>query len=414
VREATDFRVGAVLKLKPVSQLPKKFVIPIADDQVRTQKWDTCASEALSVLLSHINGYPVEAIYTWALSRANAGYAIDDYGVTIKEILMGAVKGGAPHASESQYKSTDERSIFADITKWDLKGQQRKAIVNKAGSALFCEPTDGMDYFDVIRSTIVTTGNPVLWGMMWNHDPSNPNLLEPMPTGYGHCQLFYGYDNETLQYVDLLLDLNSWGLSVGEKGRYRASRKLVNHDVNIFGAGTLIDETPEKVRWHLENGIYLNDGNWLLNIAKAMFVAIKQALKLTVEVPKNIGVPPYPVKIVKMAEAIKRHEGWFPGSRSRRNHNPGNFKFVSQYKAIGKDAQGFAIFPDDETGWQHLLKVIHNACSGKSVMYPPTMSLYQYFEKYAPSSDKNDPRRYAEVVAEACGVSPYTIIRELL
>lgn len=414
VREEADITVGAALRLLPKSSLSKKFMVNVPDAWVREQKWDTCADEALSVLLSHINGYLVDATYTWTVARANGGYAIDDYGVTIKEILLAAKNVGAPRYEESQYHSTDERSVFADIANWDLKAVQPKAIFNKIGAVLFCEPTNGMDYFDTIRSTIETTGNPVLWGMRWNFDPAQPKLLKPSDTGYGHCKLMLGWDDENADIVDLEVSLNSWGINVGVKGRYYVSRELVNHDVAIFGAGTGIDETAEKVRELIAKGIYVNESDTLFNIIKRLILAIKGRLNLPVEPIKNTGVPPYPVKIVKMAEAIRSKEGWLPGSRSRRNSNPGNFKWCGQFKAIGKDAQGFAIFPDDETGWNHLLKVIHNACTGKSLIYPQTMTLKDYFAKYAPTSDGNNPDSYANFVAERIGVPVITQIKDLL
>lgn len=430
--DGTEFRVGSFIRLLPKSQLPKKFIVPVPDEWVRAQAFDTCADEALSVLLSHLNGYLVDATYTWTLARANNGYAIEDYGITIKEILMAAVKAGAPKYSESQYHSNDDRNTFADITKWDLKDQQPKAMVNKAGSAVFIEPTDGMDLFDTIRSTVATLNAPVLWGMRWNYDMHDPMILKPSETGYGHCKLILGYDDERADILDMNISLNSWGLTVGVNGRYFVSRELVNHDAAIFGAGTLIDETPEKVKWYIDNGIYLNDGNWLLNTAKALILAMKQALNLRFkasEKPKTIGIPPYPTKVVRFCEQIRKHEGWAIGSRSRRNHNPGNVKYIGQYKAIGKDAGGFAIFPDDATGWEYLMRMVYNHFAGKSPLYnrlakdkfgltsAGEMTLYQYFNIYCeedPTTPEDDDKTYAEVVAEELGVSPYLLIKELL
>ncbi|MET3414969.1 hypothetical protein [Methylobacterium sp. 1030] len=41
------------------------------------------------------------------------------------------------------------------------------------------------------------------------------------------------------------------------------------------------------------------------------------------------------------------------GTRAARNHNPGNLRytdFAKSYGAIGRDRDGFAIFPDSNTG----------------------------------------------------------------
>ena len=413
-RDGTEFNVGAVVRLLDKAQLPKKFSIDIPDEWVENQRWDTCAKEGVGVLLSYLNGRRVDALLPWVLARTNNGYAIEDYGIDVKSILLAAVKVGAPNYEDSPFHGSDERSDFADITKWDLKALLPKAIVNKAGSAVFIEPTNGMDYFDTIRSAMVTLKAPVAFGMLWNFSTDNPKILKPATEGYGHLMIIIGYDDERVEILDLNITLNSWGIEVGEHGRFFLSREVLNHDVAVYGAGTLIDETPEKIKWLLENGIYLNDGNWLLQIAKALIIALKRSLKSLVDESKTGTVPPYPLKVVKMAEAIKFHEGFFIGSRSRRNNNPGNFKYIGQYKSTGKDAQGFAIFPDYETGWNHLLKVLHNACVGKSFAYKNTMTLYEYFAKYAPDSDDNDPKRYAKVVALYIGVSPFTQLKDLI
>jgi len=102
------------------------------------------------------------------------------------------------------------------------------------------------------------------------------------------------------------------------------------------------------------------------------------------------------------------------GTRSWRNNSPGNIKFVGQGSAIGQDKGGFCIFPSYEVGFQALSNMIKRAASGESKVYKPNMTFVQFFNVYAPSSDKNDPDQYARVVAKACGVAITTEIRELI
>jgi hypothetical protein len=119
-------------------------------------------------------------------------------------------------------------------------------------------------------------------------------------------------------------------------------------------------------------------------------------------------------KIEAWANAIKEFEGWFVGSRSYRNNSPGNFKYVGQYKAIGQDKDGFAIFPSYEAGWTHLCTILGNCATGKSKVYSPEMTLLEFFKKYAPSEDHNSPLNYSSFVAKKLGVSINTKIKELL
>lgn len=121
------------------------------------------------------------------------------------------------------------------------------------------------------------------------------------------------------------------------------------------------------------------------------------------------------MKIEKFAQAVKSHEGWYPGSRSYRNNNPGNFrcsKLMTELGAIRCD-DNFAVFPDYETGWKALVQFITYACNNELRAYKDK-TIYGFFEVYAPSGDNNTPRRYAEVVAKAVGVDPNTLMKDLM
>lgn len=94
------------------------------------------------------------------------------------------------------------------------------------------------------------------------------------------------------------------------------------------------------------------------------------------------------------------------GSRSYRNNNPGNLKFVGQKGAIGKDENGFAIFATYEDGRQaHIRQIETDAGRGKN--------LRDFIRKFAPNSS-NNADYYAEFVARRFpGASLETPISEL-
>ncbi len=122
---------------------------------------------------------------------------------------------------------------------------------------------------------------------------------------------------------------------------------------------------------------------------------------------KGTTPPPTPKKSMldKWADAIQHFEGWFPGSKSFRNNNPGNIRYIGQKRATGQDSTGFCIFASYADGRQELIDLLLRATSGKSTIYRPEMSLLQFYEKYAPSSDNNYPDVYAKAVAKMIGVS---------
>ena len=133
--------------------------------------------------------------------------------------------------------------------------------------------------------------------------------------------------------------------------------------------------------------------------------------------------PPQPtITVLQFCKAIEWYEGYFPpgenpehpnGTLAWRNRNPGNLRYAGQARAIGQDKNGFAVFKTYQDGFGTLVEMVNRAIKGKSAVYSPTMTFTQYFNKYAPSADNNDPDRYAREVAKRLGVPPETRINEL-
>jgi hypothetical protein len=121
-------------------------------------------------------------------------------------------------------------------------------------------------------------------------------------------------------------------------------------------------------------------------------------------------------RIEEWAYAIKKHEGYFKGSASYRNNNPGNFRCSSlvmgELGAV-KCSKNLAVFPDYETGWKALKQFLIYACTNKLRSYKSTMTLLQFYQRYAPSSDNNNPLNYATCVANDLNISVDTQIGTL-
>lgn len=99
------------------------------------------------------------------------------------------------------------------------------------------------------------------------------------------------------------------------------------------------------------------------------------------------------------------------GAKAIRN-NPGNLRFIGQQYAVNDN--GFCKFDTFQHGYDALKNKLIDACTGKSKVYHPEDTLYDFFAKYAPSSDGNNPKHYAEVVATHIRVTPDTQIKALL
>ena len=119
------------------------------------------------------------------------------------------------------------------------------------------------------------------------------------------------------------------------------------------------------------------------------------------------------------AGAIATFEGFYiSGSRPARNHNPGDLKYAGQPGAIGQDSAGFAIFPDDATGFTALDNQLQ-----AYVNEFPDYSLFQIMEHYlgqnvtasgGQTTSQGNSTTYAVAVAGALGVDPTTTLSDLV
>ncbi len=135
--------------------------------------------------------------------------------------------------------------------------------------------------------------------------------------------------------------------------------------------------------------------------------------------PKPFELP----KIQTFATAIEKYEGFTKGSRSYRNNNSGNLKFsdyVQSLGAKGKDKDNFAIFDTYQEGYCALCCFLYDACQGNLIPYrkgnerPSSFTIQEFFEVYAPASDKNYPKKYATFVAKQLGVIPSDFIKNMV
>lgn len=105
--------------------------------------------------------------------------------------------------------------------------------------------------------------------------------------------------------------------------------------------------------------------------------------------------------LTDLALAHQKHEGWFPGSLSQRNNNPGNLRLTpfqrTAFGAVPGDG-GFARFPSYAVGLQALTDDLKAKITGHSahINYAKNPTFLDYVRVYAPSDDGNDPKGYCQ------------------
>lgn len=158
-----------------------------------------------------------------------------------------------------------------------------------------------------------------------------------------------------------------------------------------------------------------------MNFLTLVWKLFKIKIQLWLE-SQPIPVPDVPLPardyLTEVCLSIKAFEGWHVGSRSYRNHNPGNCRFsavgyLAKYgvvkedrEGVSKTQRGFAIFSNDNIGWVYLTNLI-----AEKARKHPTWSIVTLIndpkEGYAPASDGNNPVNYASFIGKKLGVNPY-------
>lgn len=112
---------------------------------------------------------------------------------------------------------------------------------------------------------------------------------------------------------------------------------------------------------------------------------------------------------VKYSDGSVEHRSG--GTIAWRYNNPGNLKFgpfARENNAVGAGDGGHSVFPTYQAGESAMRNLLFTNARGYD-----TLSLSEMVEKYAPSSDGNNPESYARFIAQRVGVSVNTTINRL-
>lgn len=129
---------------------------------------------------------------------------------------------------------------------------------------------------------------------------------------------------------------------------------------------------------------------------------------VSAETPATAPITPK-VLLSTFCAGIAQFEGANPA-----NKNPGNCRcspvgYLPKYGRVLCNPKGFAVFPTITLGTLYLNELVHHR-----LVLHPTWNFYDFFSNYAPSTDGNNPKHYAEWIANYCKVVPTTILSTLL
>ena len=284
IEKNAPYRVGSLFTLK--GEIPYKRTLPcvLPNEWVFNQGGsDLCAGCASANASAVQEGVRLDPAFPWMLARQNDGMRVDEYGANNRSIADTHRKYGAIELKESPY-TFEDRDKIADPTSWDIAGLLKKSVYHKKGGVVWVHNYDEARQAIERLDALYKKPHTVVFGLRWAYTMTDHVLEDIAENGSGHDALVLGWEG------DYALLLNSYGLQAGEMGVHRMHRRIFDRWATEYGAFILIDETPEKVKWAVQNGVKL-DGNWLLNILKALTVAL---MGLLAQLKTKTGsIPPY-------------------------------------------------------------------------------------------------------------------------
>jgi hypothetical protein len=406
-KDSRDFVLGAAYILPPLSELPEEFslghlTIKNQGDSDMCTAYATCGASEIQ------EGVALLPEYSFALSKELSGDP-QEWGQDLRVACKAHTKVGAVEESEREELQLHPIRSEREIKCYPV-ALRDKAIQHRKKSYFKVEGP--YDAFDDIRATIWKfrmENRAVPLGILWNYNPASPIITTPTTEGTGHAMYATGWTKDGLEVV------NSMGEFVGDQGVFYISREVINRWVPEYGAFMFSDLTPEEYMELIRPKALLS----FKAILEGMVELLTGFLNL-----KRQGYPPVKVDSVlppatgldKFCRAVQKHEGWFEGSRSYRNNNPGNFRFstlLQDLGAVGKDAQGFCVFETYESGFQALRTFVTYAAENRLRAYK-NCTIRSFFLSYAPPGDNNNSSAYAAFVANFIGVSLDTKVADAI
>lgn len=286
------------------------------------------------------------------------------------------------------------------LTAINIGTKTQDGVINKRSGLFNIQKYSNLDWFDSLRFAMlipdeectISIGTP--WFPNWERDAQNGVSVMSNPSSFNlagipwHNSEIIGFDE--INGIPYLVNKSWQGTSVGDNGLLYFPREVVNAVMSIQGTCsftvTRMGDKPIRT-------IDVTFTQFIISAIRNIFT-----MKTPPVVPQNASQSTVSSLCDTMCLAIQEHEGYYEGSRSFRNCNPGNLRYAGQKGSTGKDDKNFAIFPDYQTGYNALKGQILLVANGKSKVYPNPCTLEQFFNVYAPSSE-NDTLTYINFVA---------------
>jgi hypothetical protein len=173
--------------------------------------------------------------------------------------------------------------------------------------------------------------------------------------------------------------------------------------------------TGEEIWKQWDNQQY--PGDTVINVGgTTLRISASQAIQTTYIPARNRALSNRSEGLKLLLTAQAQLEGFQPGNINFDLNNPGNFTApVGNVPTAGRgegNRSKFVKYASLDDGIKASAAQIDLIINGKSSVYPKNATLSQYINRYAPSSDRNDPDRYINYIISYFKQNGYNINRD--
>lgn len=233
-----DFVLGAVLELPALDTLPASYRVPEMFGIKDQKDSDFCTQFALCAISQEQELVELSPEWAFAMSKDLEG-DYTTYGQDLRTACRVHVKYGALAVKDSPYSLENKSPDFLRNPEvWPVELMELAKPHQKKTYFIVLGPHDA---FDNIRASMYALRDGVAIGVTWGWPLTQTHIDEPAPNGGGHAVKVVGWDN------DYLIIKQSYGLDAGQDGYVYMSRKVINANVDRYGAFMLTDMPRDKV-----------------------------------------------------------------------------------------------------------------------------------------------------------------------
>lgn len=431
-----DIKYSAI-SLGSITKFPKSKIIDISSSPVKDQKHQpSCVGHAEGLVVEAQNNINLSNRWLYGVCKLHDGYSGEGTYPRVGSSVLKEYGIPTTKTHDNNHDMAKSEFIKINISEKVLADAEKNRI---DGFAVLEHGTMLPIKQAINDGKLVTISLPVDWSAGWR---KGSEISAPKNISGRHRVVIFGYDDDTFFFR------NSWGKKWGKDGNgsfkfsdyesyfldarvytfipqniiddAKAKPYVFTNTLKRGSRGYEVEKLQEKLKISPVDGSFGNMTHTAVILFQRENGLVSDGVvggKTRDALNKDTGSKG-PVKVTAtleaFADAIQDMEGYFPGSRSYRNNNPFNLKYIGQKTALRQDEKGFCVFPDYKTGREAGLDQIRRVMRNGSKDYKKDCTFLEFFNTYAPSNDNNNPNRYATYVGQKLGVGVDYKVKDLI